>query len=511
MSDAANNADELEMLIRARYPVINVVSWEEQRVTAHLQHIAERRGKKIYTWSFNTGIVPCGLTERSAKKNDAATRDPLHALDRVCESIEQAIFVFNDFHPFMNNRNYSVIRRLREVAAALKNSYKTLVIITPAMNIADDLEKDITVLDYPLPNQFVMSSLLDRIIAEVKENPQIQVDLSDESREALLRAALGLTLNEAENVFARSLVLQGGLSAESIPVVLEEKKQIIRKSGILEYYETRDDFTTIGGLDLLKDWLIKRSYAFSENARLYGLPAPKGALFLGVQGCGKSLCAKAVSAAWGMPLLRFDAGRLFESALGSTEANLRRSLRVAESVSPCILWIDEIEKAFGGVGGSGGDTDGGTSARIFGALLTWLAEKTSPVFVIATANNISKLPPELLRKGRFDEIFFVDLPNLHERMEIFSIKIQNTGRLAENFDLPALAQAAEGFSGAEIEAAIISGLYDCYYAGTDLAQDAILNAIQSTVPLSHTLREQIEKLREWCIGRARPASIPEEQ
>ena len=497
--------NELEMLIRARYPIINVISFEEQRIREHLAEIADRRGKKLYTWSFNTGIVPSGLTETSARKVDSATKDPLMALDRVIANIEPAIFLFYDFHPFMTNRNYAVIRRLREAAASLKNSYKTLVLVTPAMTLAPDLEKDVTVLDYPLPDAAVIGGLLDRIVADVKDNPAVKIDLASEHREALLKAALGLTLNEAENVFARALVLHGGLSEASIPVVLEEKRQIIRKSGILEYYDARDDFDAIGGLDLLKDWLWKRSFAFTDNARDFGLPPPKGALFLGVQGCGKSLCAKAVSAAWQMPLLRFDAGRLFESALGSTEANLRRSLRIAESVSPCILWIDEIEKAFGG-GGASADTDGGTSARIFGTLLTWLAEKTAPVFVIATANNIQKLPPELLRKGRFDEIFFVDLPNRAEREAIFRLKIAARGRDPQCYDLEPLVLASEGFSGAEIEEAVVSALYESYCGGHDLAQEDLQRAITGTVPLSRTLGEEIAKLREWCTGRARPAS-----
>lgn len=505
MAESERMYDELEMLIRARYPVINIISYEEQRILSHLNEIANRRNKKIYTWSFNTGIVPCGLTDQSAKKADAATRDPLQALDRVIANIEPAIFVFFDFHPFMTNRNYSVIRRLREAALALKNSYKTLIIVTPAMELSPDLEKDITVIDYALPDADRIGCLLDQILEDVKDNPQIKIKLETEARERLVHAALGLTLNEAENVFARALVLHSGLSEKSVSVVLEEKRQIIRKSGVLEYYEVNESFDSIGGLKLLKEWLWKRSFAFTDNARAFGLPPPKGALFLGVQGCGKSLCAKAVAAAWNMPLLRFDAGRLFESALGSTEANLRRSLSIAESVSPCILWIDEIEKAFGGANSSG-NTDGGTSARIFGTLLTWLAEKTASVFVIATANNISRLPPELLRKGRFDEIFFVDLPEMAERKEIFKIKIVAAGRSAADFDLEKLAVLSDGFSGAEIAEAVISGLYDSYYAGHDLAQNEIEQAIINTVPLSRTLGEEITRLREWCNGRARPAS-----
>lgn len=498
--------DELEVFIRARYPIVNVISWEEERVTQHLQMIAEARNKKLYTWSFNTGIVPFGITANSKNKCDASTKDPLQALNRVIENIEPAIFLFKDFHPFMAERNFAIVRRLREVSDALKNSYKTLVLVTPHMRLSEDLEKDVTVLDYPLPDINVLRQLLERIIEDVKDNPKIEVNVDENGLEELLQAALGLTLKEAENVFAKTLITKGRIDARDIAVILEEKKQIIRKSGLLEYYEAQESFDHIGGLDHLKNWLMKRSLAFSEQAREFGLPAPKGALFLGIQGCGKSLSAKAVSAAWQMPLLRFDAGRLFESALGSSEENLRRAIKVAESVSPCILWIDEIEKAFGGTSSSGAQTDGGTSARIFGALLTWLAEKTSPVFVIATANDISRLPPELLRKGRFDEIFFIDLPNPQERLEIFHIQLARRSRDPEYFDLIRLAEKSEGFNGAEIEETVVAALYEAYYAGRDLEQDDLETCITSMVPLSRTMKEQVKSLREWCSARARPAS-----
>ena len=498
--------DELEILIRARYPIINIISWEEDRVLDHLREIAERRGKKLYTWSFNTGVVPYGTAQNSKLKTEAATKDPLNALNKVIENIEPAIFLFKDFHPFMASRNYAIVRRLREAAEALKNSYKTLVLVSPQMLLADDLEKDITVLDYPLPDLDILNNLLEIIIDDVKDNPQIEINLDEEGRGDILRAALGLTLKEAENVFAKALILNNRLDVDDIDIILSEKKQIIRKSGMLEYYEAEEGFENIGGLDLLKAWLMKRSMAFSDNAREFGLPSPKGALFLGIQGCGKSLCAKAVSAAWKMPLLRFDAGKLFESALGSSEENLRQAIKVAESVSPCILWIDEIEKAFGGSGSSGGSTDGGTSARIFGALLTWLAEKKSPVFVIATANDISRLPPELLRKGRFDEIFFVDLPNPVERQEIFRIQLEKRMRNSADFDLAALSTEAEGFNGAEIEEAVISALYEAYYAVHDVTQEDIVSSINATVPLSKTMKEHIQQLREWCTLRARPSS-----
>jgi SpoVK/Ycf46/Vps4 family AAA+-type ATPase len=316
-----------------------------------------------------------------------------------------------------------------------------------------------------------------------------------------------LTLGEAENVFAKIIVKDERLSAEDVNEVFAEKQQIIRKSGLLEYYATTESFSHVGGLSVLKDWLEKRSITFTDEARAFGLPAPKGILILGVQGCGKSLLAKAVSSMWQQPLLRFDMGRMFGSLVGSSEENVRRAISVAESVAPAILWVDEIDKAFAGSQSSGG-TDGGTTARVFGTFLTWLSEKTAPVFVVATANDISQLPPELLRKGRLDEIFFVDLPSEAERAEVFRIHLTKRGRQHEQFDIPALVKASHDFSGAEIEEAIISGLYDSFYAGHDLATEQVLVALRETVPLARTMNEQISRLRSWAEGRARNASIP---
>jgi len=506
-----NIQEEIEVLIRARYPIINIISWEEERVLELLATIAKKRKKHLKMWSYTTGIVPYGAAPDSQKGTDTATKDPLIALNKVVEEIEPAIYVFKDFHPFLSRSSFAIIRRLREVADFLKNSYKTLILISPGMQIPVDLEKDITVVDFPLPEIEDLNSLLNRIIDDVKDNPQIEINISDEGRERFLRAALGLTLKEAENVFAKTLVIDGKLDTDDISVVLSEKQQIIRKSGMLEYYESEESFDTIGGLGALKEWLLKRGMAFSDRARAFGLPSPKGVLFLGVQGCGKSLCAKAVASAWELPLLRFDVGKLFESALGSSEENIRRAIQIAESVSPCVLWMDEIDKAFGGVSGSSGMTDGGTTARIFGSFLTWLSEKTSPVFVIATANDISKLPPELMRKGRLDEIFFVDLPNERERADIFAIQIWKLGRNHEEFDLPLLGSESKGFSGAEIEECVISALYDAFYADTELNTDFIVQNIRAAVPLSKTMGEKISELRSWSEGRARPASFPDEQ
>ena len=504
-----NFQTELETLIRARYPILYVISSEELRVQEVIVAIAKKRQKKVFEWSCSTGIVPAGTSIQSHQNRNAATKDPLLALDQVIEQVEPALFVFKDFHPFLTKNNFAIVRKLKEIALHLKNSFKTILIISPVMEIPLELEKEITVLNYPLPTREELSGLLDKIIAEVSQLKRVKIDLDDDGRERLLSAALGLTLGEAENVFAKIIVKDERLSGDAVNEVFAEKQQIIRKSGLLEYHTTEDSFSNIGGLSVLKDWLDKRALAFTQEARDFGLPAPKGILMLGVQGCGKSLCAKAVSTQWQLPLLRFDMGRMFGSLVGSSEENVRRAIAVAESVAPAILWVDEIDKAFAGSQGSG-STDGGTTARVFGTFLTWLSEKTAPVFVVATANDISQLPPELLRKGRLDEIFFVDLPSDAEREEIFRIHLNRRKRPAEQFDTAALAAASQDCSGAEIEEAINSALYDAFYAQGEITTASVLKTLSQTVPLAKTMDEQINRLRRWAEGRARNASVPRE-
>ena len=497
---------EIETLIRARYPLLYLVTSEEMRVQSMLVEIAHKRQKKVFEWSYSTGIVPAGTSIQSQKHRNPATKDPLAALDQVIEQVEPAIYLFKDFHPFLTKNNFAVTRKLKEIALHLKNSLKTIVLVSVVFDIPTELEKEVTVLNFPLPTREDLAGLLDKILDDVKQIKQVTLDLDEAGRERLLQAALGLTLGEAENVFAKIIVKDQRLSAEDVGEVFAQKQQIIRKSGLLEYYATNESFSQVGGLAVLKDWLNKRAVAFSHEARAFGLPPPKGILLLGVQGCGKSLCAKAVSSLWQMPLLRFDMGRMFGSLVGSSEENVRRAITVAESVAPAILWVDEIDKAFAGSQSSGG-TDGGTAARVFGTFLTWLSEKSAPVFVVATANDISQLPPELLRKGRFDEIFFVDLPMAAERGEVFRIHLAKRGRDPGQFDVPSLLDASKDFSGAEIEEAVISALYDAFYGQEELATRHVLSALAETVPLARTMDEQINRLRSWAEGRARNASV----
>ncbi len=486
------------MLIRARYSILYIVSWEEARVERALRAIARRREKKMYVWTVTDGMVEAG-----GRTTDPSSIDPIYALDFAMDHREPALFVLRDFDPFLEDAR--VERKLRDASHSFQASYKTLIITSPVLHIPEHLEKDITVIDFPLPDQEELGRLLDGIVEQVSSNPNIQIQLDGEGREQLIKAALGLTAAEAEDAFAKAVVLNGRLGPEDVEVVLTEKEQTIRKSGILEFYPADEEFGNIGGLDSLKQWLGKRGKAFSEAAREFGLPQPKGVLLIGVQGCGKSLSAKAVAGLWHLPLLRLDVGSVFAGVVGSSEQNMRRAMRLAESIAPCILWLDELEKGFAGTQSSS-FSDAGTTARVFGSFITWLQEKTEPVFVIATANDISALPPELMRKGRFDEIFFIDLPSEAEREEIFRIHLAKRGRDPQGFALQRLAEDAVGFSGSEIEQVVISGLYDAFDEGRELTNGDLLANIENTVPLSATRAEDIQALRDWATTRARPAS-----
>lgn len=530
---------ELDVLIRARYPILYLVSWEEPRVMRVLRQIAKRHDKDIFCWSVTDGWTtadgrttvrlpePGGSGYSSSRRSSSSSVLPpprkaksssleidqaLEALDLVDRWGEDdknsrgALFILKDFDPFISAP--SVERRLRDLAFRLPYaSYKTIVIISPILKVPSHLEKDITVIDVELPGYRDLEAILDRIINSVSRDNKQAVTLDAESKEAFVKAALGLTGAEAENVFAKALVMDGKLEKLDIDVVLSEKKQVVRKSGTLEYYESEQKFAHIGGLTALKDWLRKRKSSFTEKAREFGLPEPRGVLLIGVQGCGKSLAAKAVGALWEVPTLRFDIGAVFGRYVGESENNMRKAIAVAEAVAPCVLWIDELEKGFSGMTESG---DSGTSARVLSYFLTWLQEKKKPVFVIATANDVQKLPPELLRKGRLDEIFFIDLPSAKERREIWNIHLSTRGRDVASFDLDKLVEISQGFSGSEIEQAIIGALFDAFDQGRDINTDDLIKNVEVTVPISRTMDYKIRQLRDWAQDRARPASFPED-
>ena len=490
---------EIEVLIRAKYPILYVVSWEERRVEQAVAAVCKSLNRTLYTWSIIQGMRP-PVPRTSGPSQTSPLPGELEALALINEAPEYTVFLLKDFHPYM--RDNRVIRLLRDLSSRLRGKAQTIILLGPTLSLPTDLEKDVTVLDFPLPDAPEIEGTLDKVIAAVKGNPNVDSNLDESRREQLVKSAQGLTLDEIESVFARTLVEKKKFDLD---VVLEEKKQIIRKSGLLEYYSADQSLKDVGGVDLLKRWLDKRTSSFTDKARNFGLPAPKGILLIGVQGCGKSLIAKCVSAHWNLPLLKLDVGRIFGSLVGQSEENIRRAIAVSESVAPCILWADELEKGFAGVGGSG-VSDSGTTARVFSTFLTWMQEKTSPVFLIATANQVTALPPEMLRKGRFDEIFFVDLPGDGEREQIFSIHLSKRGRDTTKFDLKALSKATDGFSGAEIEQVVVGALFVAFDAQREVSQDDIVTEAKAVVPLSVMMREEIDELRTWAQLRTRPAS-----
>ncbi|MCE7982562.1 MAG: AAA family ATPase [Caldilinea sp. CFX5] len=492
---------ELDVYIRARYPLLWVVTPEEKRALAEIEALALDQKKRLLVWSATTGVTNPALPDRV----DAGKRDPLALLGTILEDTESCIWVLRDFHPYL--KEPTIVRRLREVAFGLQSQKvnKTVILLGPVFKIPPELEKEITVLDFNLPTEQELATVLDSIIEKTRRG-EAKVNLDRRQHARLVKACLGLTQVEAESAIAKAIIqAKGRLDGDAIAAVTAEKQQIIRKSGLLEFYASADELGAVGGLATLKEWLRKRERAFDKKARDFGLPEPKGILLVGVQGCGKSLVAKAVANSWRLPLLRLDVGRLFASLVGSSEENLRNAIKVAESIAPVVLWVDEIEKGFSGVGSSN-VSDAGTAARVFGSFITWLQEKQAPVFVIATANSVEHLPPELVRKGRFDEIFFVDLPDLPERLDIWAIHLKKRNRDAKEFDLPTLAMASDGLSGAEIEQAIIAGLYEAFDQNRALSMEDLLVVLQDTIPLSRMMEEEIEALRLWARQRARRAS-----
>ena len=493
--------EELNILIQAQYPLIYLVTSEEERSEQAIAALAQAKSsRKVFVWTVTHGIVEYGQSKNTTQHNTVSPEAAIEwAIRQRDPNTGAGIYVFKDLHPFIDSP--PVTRWLRDAIASFKGTNKTIILMSPVQNVPIELEKEVVVLDFPLPDMKELNQVLSKQLEHTKNSR-----ISTETREKLLKAALGLTKDEAEKVYRKAQVTAGRLTEKEVEIVLSEKKQLIKRNGILEYIEEDETIDAVGGLEELKRWLRQRSDAFTERAREYGLPQPKGMLILGIPGCGKSLIAKTTSRLWGLPLLRLDMGRVYDgSMVGRSEANLRNALKTAESISPAILFIDELDKAFAGSSGSA-DSDGGTSSRIFGSFLTWMQEKVSPVFVMATANRVERLPGEFLRKGRFDEIFFVDLPNKEERQDIFKIHLAKRRRDIERFDLDQLSNVSDGFSGAEIEQAIIAAMYEAFAQNREFTQLDIIAAIKSTLPLSKTMTEQVTALRDWARQRARPAA-----
>ncbi len=482
-----------DLHLRAGYPLLYLPTAEERRAELEITAVAERLQppRRVLIWDAVNGF----------HNADVAKGLPLPALEYIARSAgdEPAVFVLRDFQVYL--REPQVARYLRNLAGLLPSRRQTIVIVSPLLELPASLADDVTILDFPLPRYDEIDRHLRALLDGLDQR------LEPGTWEALVKAAQGMTLARIEQVVRLGLAEKGTLDESIIDRVLEEKRQAVRRTGVLEFIASTEDLDDIGGLHGLKSWLERRALAFSERARRYGLPNPKGLLLVGIQGTGKSLSAKATAQLLRVPLLRLDVGRLMGSLVGESESRAREMIQVAEAMAPCVLWIDEIDKGFRGVGSSFVG-DSGTSARVFGTLITWMQEKTSPVFVVATANNIEVLPPELLRKGRFDEIFFIDLPNVGERQEILEVHLtkRRAHRLRE-FDLPALADGSDGYSGAEIEQAVIDAMYVGFEARREFTTADIAASLADSVPLSRTKAPEIDALRRWAAeGKARGAS-----
>lgn len=487
-------SEEFELLMRACYPIIYIPTPEEERVERAIAAGAKKIGNRaVCVWDFVEGY------QDNPNNVGFGRRNPLQALEYV-EKLPAgagAVVILRDFHRFLDD--ISVSRKLRNLARTLKSQPKNLVIVAPQIVIPSELAEVLTVLEFPLPTGSEIRAEVQRLLASTGQS------LTDKLLDELVRSAQGLSLERIRRVLTLCLASHGSIQPEDVELILEEKRQSIRQTQILDFYPATEQISDIGGLDNLKDWLLRRGGAFSERARAYGLPHPRGLLLVGIQGTGKSLTAKAIAHHWHLPLLRLDVGRLFAGLVGESESRTRQMISLAEALAPCILWIDEIDKAFSGAEGKG---DSGTTSRVFGTFITWLAEKQSPVFVVATANNIQALPPEMLRKGRFDEIFFVGLPSQDEREAIFTVHLSRLRpHNLKQYDLKRLAYETPDFSGAEIEQTLIEAMHIGFSQNRDFTTEDIVEAASQIVPLARTAQEQIQFLQNWAAaGKARMAS-----
>ncbi|GIW47439.1 MAG: ATPase [Deltaproteobacteria bacterium] len=491
-------ANDIKSFVKAGYPVLYLVSWEEERVENKLRVIGKELygdSFKFYTWSCTDGLVTYG--EGGVEE----TRDVYRALDRVISINEEAFFLFKDLSFFI--KEPQTLRRLKDIQRTLRGGSKTLFVLSSSLNLPGELENLVPVVDIDLPDADEIGDVFDSVVNQcVKEG--VFSFITPEFRERCIRALLGLGTAEIELALKRVLIGIEELDEDRVvELLLEEKAQFIRKSGTLEFVRGRISLDSIGGLDNLKEWLKIRSLAFSPDAKNFGLDVPKGVLIMGISGCGKSLCAKAIATVWGLPLLRLDLNQVYSGSFGTPEEAFRKAIKTVEAVAPCVLWIDEIEA---GITRSGEKTGDSPTSRIFGYFLTWMQEKEKMVFIAATANQIDLLPPELLRKGRFDEIFFVSLPSREERKEIFRIHLAKRGKNPDLFDLDSLAKNTEGLSGAEIEQAVVSALFESFSKQKELDDKDLIIAASSIVPLSTTMREEISKIERWASNRAVRAS-----
>ncbi len=518
--------ERLKILIESSTPIVVMETVEETRAVRLVRAACCSLNLAVFEWSIASGLARCGTnepcdvyeSEHSAQsyigtghdQNDVNakalynSREPAQALSNLEAISVEAAFILKDFHRHMEDP--IVVRRLRDVGQKFSANRRTVIITGPAVAIPPELASLVEFLDLPLPDQPRLRQIIDEAIVRIGKTHTLRRTANAADLVAMAANLRGLTEQEAERAISHALVMRYGVTPETATDVLQAKKDLLRRSGMLDFIDVSEDMSSIGGLENLKSWLAQRNGSWEPAAQEFGLEPPRGLVVLGVQGCGKSLCARAIAGEWKLPLVKLDTAAIFDKYIGETEKRIQKVFRVAEGLAPCILWIDEIEKVFAGSGPDSASADAGVSSRLLAAFLGWMQERKEAVFVATTCNDVTVLPPELIRKGRFDELFFVDLPNALERKQIFAIQLGRRKREPEKFDLDRVAAATSGFSGAEIEAAVQTALYAAYSRKQELSTADLINSAKSTVPLSTTRAEEIQALRSWAHQRAVPAS-----
>ena len=486
--------DTLRSRILSRYTMLFLKTWEEERWENELSELALEIERGLVTWSSTSGWQP-------AIGNGNVSESPAAFLDDIVAYPSEHVFLLKDFHPFLDDP--TVVRRLRDLVPTLTEQQKTLLFVGPVSRIPVELQSEAVAMELPLPDLEEMREQLAGVFLERRESGEPTLEFDTVSEERLLKAVLGLTAREGRKALARALLGRDEVDDDLFRQLVSEKKHLVQGSDLLEFHDLEEGLADVGGLDGLKEWIIQRANAFSTRAQEQGVPTPKGVFLLGVQGCGKSLISRAIAGLLSFPLVRLDVSNLLAADQGQSEQNMRHVLNLVETIAPAVLWIDEIDKGFSGSGEMAQET---TMTRLLGRFLTWMQEHRSQVFVVATANSIHRLPPEMLRRGRFDELFFVNLPNFHERKPIFDIHLLKRGWKPEKFDVDELSRQTEGYSGAEIEQIVVTAMVECYNQGRVLTQSDLQNAREESVPLSVTMEEQIFELREWARDRCRPAT-----
>jgi len=514
--------ERLKVLMDSSTPIVILETVEETRAVRLVHAAALPLNLAVFEWTIASGLVRCGndvgvyapavraMTHAANYQVDSSaqaiynSRDPSQALSNLEAISIEAVFILKDFHRHMTDP--VVVRKLRDVGQKFSTNRRTVVITAPSIEVPPELASLVEFLELPLPDKPRLRQMVDEIFTRLAQGHDLHRTLDAAGFDAIAENLRGLTEEEADRAISHAIVNRRGLTPETVTDVLDAKKELLQHSGSLEFIDAADKLAGVGGLDNLKQWLAQRRGSWEDSARKFGLDPARGVIILGVQGCGKSLCARAIAGEWNLPLVKFDSASIFDKYIGESEKHIEKVFRVAEVLAPCVLWIDELEKVFAGSGADSASVDAGVSSRLLASFLSWMQDRKAPVFVAATCNNVTALPPELIRKGRFDELFFVDLPSQPERKQIVALQLSKHNRDSATFDLDRIATAARGFSGAEIEAAVQSALYTAYSGKRELSTQILLDVISQTVPLSVTRAEEIEAQRAWAKTRAVPAS-----